>query len=227
MASVNPDIEIIKDMEKEIPMIKEWAFKDYHKLLLKKWLYPVVSVLIGFFGGIVLNFFVPLPSSSIFEQFDTEAIATSIIAPSITVNGLFVTFVPVIGFFFIAEIKENQREAEEHLKAIKESFNKKEHLKVINTVNSLTHAFWHNFRVGVLRYIRSFLAVSIVSLFMQIFVYMSLSRVYFLAFELLLLISLILGVYPIISFALDKPAYKLRRYVIVPEKVLEKIEYED
>jgi hypothetical protein len=64
----------------------------------------------------------------VLSQNQTVAInnlASSLIAPSITMNGLFITFTPVIAFFFLSEIKDLEKESEAEQENIKKSSTKK------------------------------------------------------------------------------------------------------
>lgn len=216
----------IENMKKYIVDIKKWAFKNYHWVLLKQWLMIIGSLLVGVFLAIIIIYFVPMPTNLHYSQSKIDDIAKSVISPSITMNGLFVAFVPVISFFYIAEIRDRQKQAEEDLLEVRKQFTEAEDLKVIDSASTLVDAFWHNYRTGVLRYTRSYLATSIVSLFVLLFLYMSLDSGLFITIDLFLLFSILSGVFPIMAVALDRPSLKLKTYV-VPAKVEERIEYED
>jgi len=97
---------------------------------------------------------------------------------------------------------------------------------VIDSAYDLSYTFWHNVRSGVLRYVRTYLVVSILSLFVLLYLFVVASSALFLLADLCLLLFILTGVFPIIDVALYKPALKLVRYII-PERIIEKIEYED
>jgi hypothetical protein len=141
-------------------------------------------------------------------------------------NGLFVAFVPVISFFYIAEIKEIQKRSEEDLLEDKKQFTEAEDLKVADSALNLVRAFWHNYRTGVLKYTRTFLIVSLVSLFSLLFLYMALDSGLFITIDIFLLFSILCGIFPIVSTALDRPTLKLKTHVI-PARVEQTIEYEE
>lgn len=216
----------IEDMKGTISELKKFAFKNYHWFLLKKWLLIVGGLLIGLFVGLVVSYFVPTPSSAHFPQSKIDDIAKSVISPSITMNGLFVAFVPVISFFYIAEIKEIQKRSEEDLLEDKKQFTEAEDLKVVDSALNLVRAFWHNYRTGVLKYTRTYLIVSLVSLFSLLFLYVALDSGLFITIDIFLLISILCGIFPIISTALDRPTLKLKTHVI-PARVEQTIEYEE
>ena len=218
----------IEDMKKRIPELKKLAFENYYRVLLKQWLIPIGFVVIGSFIGLLVAPFVPLPSLSP-KASDIQDIAKTVIAPSITTSGLFVTFVPVVSFFYIRELKEEQKEAMESLQEEKRRFTEEEDLKTVNSVYDLVHTFWYNLRIGVLKYVRTYLIVAIFTLFSITYLYIILSLVsaaLFIVTDICLLVIILSGVLPIIKVALLKPARILVRYVISQE-IVEKIEYED
>lgn len=161
----------IEDIRKRIPELKEMAFKSYYRVLLKKWLLSVAGIFVGVVIGSVLVYVVPIPSLP-YAPSTIDDLAKSIIGPSVTVNVLCVTFVPVISFFYSAEIKETQREAEMEIKEIREEFTETEDLKVVNSAYDLVNAFWYNFRIGVLKYTRIYLISSLCSLFVLLVLYL-------------------------------------------------------
>ena len=218
----------IEDMKKRIPKLKKLAFENYYRVLLKQWLIPIGFVVIGSFIGLVVAPFVPLPSLSSTPS-DIQNIAETVIAPSITMCGLFITFVPVISFFYIQELKEEQKEAIESLQEEKKRFSEEEDLRIVNSVYDLVHTFWYNLRIGILKYVRTYLIVAIFTLFFIAYLYIILSLVsaaLFIVTDICLLVIILSGVFPIIKVALLKPARILVRHVISQE-IVEKIEYED
>lgn len=215
----------IEEMKKKIPELEEIAFKNYHWVLLKAWLLFIILIPIGLILGIVVFHFIPVDISPL-EPSKIEEIAKTLIAPSVTMNGLFIAFVPVISFFYIEEIKENQKDVKEGLQEEKKRFKENEDLKTIDYFFDLAFTLWHNIRSGVLKYTRTYLSVSILSLFYLVIFYVALSPIIFMLADACLLIIILTGVFPIINFALYKPTLKLRTYFI-PERIVKKIEYED
>ena len=211
-------------MKKEIPELEEIAFKNYHRALLKKWLLLITLIPIGVILGIVVFHFISVHVSPL-EPSKIEEIAKTLVAPSVTVNGLFIAFVPVISFFYIEEIKEKQKDVKEELQEEKKRFKENEDLKTIDYVYGLASTLWHNIRSGVLKYTRTYLSVSILSLFYLVIFYVVLSPTIFILADVCLLVIILTGVFPIIDIALYKPALKLATYVI-PEKIVKEIEYE-
>lgn len=222
----------IEEMRKRMPELKRLAFENFYWLLLKQWLIAiatvVISAVVGVFLGVVLSHFVQLPISPLSAS-DIHDLARTIIAPSITTYGFFITSVPVISFFYIQEIKEERKETMEFLEKKKKRFTEKEDLKIVNSVYGLYDTFWYNLRIGVLKYVRTYLAVGIITLFLVTYLYLMLSFAYeglFIVIDICLLVIILSGIFPIIISALSRPPRILVRYVISQEFV-EKIEYED
>lgn len=218
--------KLIEDIKKDLPEAKKMAFRNYHWYLLRTWLIFISTFIITLIIGFIIGFYAPSPTS--INVIDFEDIAKTLIAPSVTMNGLFITIVPVVAFFYMAEIKDNQKEEEEQFRELKKDFKEDEDLKVINTARGLTHAFYHNFKSGILRYVRTFLFVSLMLLITLLTLYVGLSHSMpslFVLFDTIVLLTVFTGVFPIIAYALYSPTLKLKTYII-PEKIVEKIEYE-
>lgn len=203
-------------MERVKPEIEEWASVNYHRKFLKQWLYCITCIAIGVSLAFVLLNVLPLHVEPL-TALEIESAARTIFAPSITMNGLFITFVPVISFFYMAEIKEEQGRNEEAFRGDTKEFTKEEDLKVVRAVLSLVHAFWHNFRAGVLSYTRSYLIVSLLSLFALLILYIGLSPAQFVLADILLLMTILTGILPIINVALYKPVLELEERVSEPK----------
>jgi uncharacterized protein YacL len=103
---------ILEQLKNESSKLKEVAFKNYHYVLLKKWLLIVGIVFIGFFIGLAISYF-SSSSASFNGQTSFDSLIPTIIAPSITISGLFITLTPVISFFFLSETKEMEKESRE------------------------------------------------------------------------------------------------------------------
>ena len=97
---------------------------------------------------------------------------------------------------------------------------------MIDSVYNLYYTYWHNVRSGILKYIRTLITISLFSLFILIWLYVVVNSAVFMTIDIFLLITILLGVLPIINLALYEPPLKLVRY-IVPERIVEKIKYEN
>lgn len=218
--------EEIEEMKKKLPELEESAFKNYHWVLLRIWL--IMIALIGFvlLLGLLMDIFVHFPPVTPLDPSEIEEMARVLLAPSITMNGLFITFVPIISFFFIEEVKEHQKIILELWTEQEKRFERGEDLEVVNRFYGLEHILGHNIRSGVLRYTRTYLIISLFSLFFILQLYILLSPALFILFDTTLLLIIFTGIFPIISIALYKPALRLVKYVI-PEKIVTRIEPEE
>lgn len=201
--SENNTKKLIEEMRKRTPKLEKDANEDFYRLLLRKWLSVIGVVFIIMVSlGIILSFFVsisPLSSSN------TQDIAKTIIAPSITSYGFFLTSVPVISFFYAQEIKEDQKETIEVYEELKKIVTG-EDLKIVNSFSLLFNTILHNLRIDILRYVRTYLITSIIALFSAIYLYVILTFVNaerFIVIDFSLLIIILLGIFPIISIALS------------------------
>lgn len=216
----------IEEMRRAIPELEETAFRNFYWILLRTWLIFIIVLPIGMvIGEVILPYFNWLSITPL-EPSKVEEMANSILGPSVTIYGLSVTFVPVISFFFINEIKEKQQELKEEWKDHRKKYKKEEDLKVVNSIYNLSHTLWHNIRSGVLKYTRTHLVVSIFSLILLMPLYILTVPRVFLAIDFILLIIILAGSFPVIMMALYKPALRLVKYVI-PERIVTKIEYEN
>ena len=221
----NEKAKEIEEMRKKIPELEESAFTNYHWILLKIWLKMIALIGFGLFLGVLVIIFVPFPPVTPLEPYKIEEMARVLLAPSITMNGLFITFVPIISFFFIEEVKEHQKIILELWTEQEKKFQREDDLEVVNRFYGLDHILRHNIRSGVLRYTRTYLIISLFSLFFVLQLYTILSPALFILVDTTLLLVIFTGIFPIISTALYKPALRLVRYVI-PEKIVTRIEPE-
>ena len=199
---------VLEHLKNENVKLKEAAFKNYHYVLLKKWLIIIGAVFAGFFIGLAVSYFSPSAVSSNGQTL-FESLTPTLIAPSITVNGLFITLTPVISFFFLSEIKDMEKESREDEEEIrKEIGDDKEALKELDNMVKYEHVFFHNLRSGILNYVRTYVSIALVSLFILLMTYVLNSVLFFVA-DILILGVLLTGVFPIISVALYKPVLTL------------------
>src|SRR5665647_2297084 len=121
----NQNQSILEILRKKNSELKKVAFQNYHYVLLKKWLFGLAFVGLGVLIGL-LTYLVPTGNliTGVVSTANASAIdnlAKTLIAPSITMNVLFITFIPVIGFFFLSEIKEMEKESKENSEEIAKS----------------------------------------------------------------------------------------------------------
>lgn len=193
------------------PELEKLAYVNSYGSLLSKWL--KYSTLIWFLISIVsiVTPFLHLPLLN-FDPTKTGDIAKSILAPSVTIIGLLVSFSPVVGFFSVTEMKENRKESKQLIKEDIENLNEKDideesresDLQTLNKMNKLFETIWVNLQSGVLNYIATFIVVAIIMLILVIVGYIVFNSVQFILFDLSLLLTIIAGIIPIIQSGLIK-----------------------
>jgi len=153
-----------------------------------------------------------------------EKIASDIFTASITVNGLFIGFVPLISFFFIGEVKESQNEIEQSLKEKREKSSDDETKKLIGKASDLYYVIFFNLRSGILKYLQAYVGVSILSEFFLIYFYISTGfsgiSSLFMFIDINLLLIIIAGLMPLIAVALHRPTFQLVRYLVVEKEII-------
>ena len=199
-------------LRKENSDLKESAFKNYHYVLLKKWLLIIgiisASGVIGFIIGLAMSFSSSSTSSIDLTLFDS--LNKTIIAPSITIMGLFITFTPVICFFFLSELKEIEKESNEDTEKIRKAvFGEEEEIAELEIRTKYENVFFYNFRSGILKYLQTYVTIALFSLLFVLLAYVGLSSVLFIFTDILILAFLLTGIFPIISVALYKPSLTL------------------
>jgi hypothetical protein len=90
----------------------------------------------------------------------------------------------------------------------KEIGNGEEALKELDNMITYEHVFFHNLRSGILNYVRTYVSIALLSLFVLFATYIINSVLFFVA-DILILCLLLTGVFPIISVALYKPVLTL------------------
>lgn len=208
-------------IKKKIPELKEMvsASKNIYRLYLNRWLKLLAISWLGFGGGFSLYYFSPFPKSN-FSLLQIGNIANSIFDPSVTVAGIVIGFFPVVGFFYLSEMKDSQTRGE---KEIEKQINfglksqdygepteleyDEEDMNNLNEGFSLLHKFWENLRAGLLNYMAIYLVVAIFALFALLisFIVLSLTNpTFFIAINMLLLATILSGILPVIQVALMK-----------------------
>jgi len=229
----------LKKLQKEIPQLEENADKNYHHELLKIWAKTIGLVLIGLLIGAILAWlfhdYLPVPYIAV-DSSKFEETAKTIFTSTVTLSGLIIGFLPVVSFFFVREIKEEQQSIKrewnkqvEEYRDREESENKENNLNIINTYYVLLLMLYKNIRSGVLNYLKTYLLISLFLLFylLMFFTEMILINltVLFILIDTMFSVIILTGIVPIVWLALAEPTYRIVRYV-VPEKIIKVIEPE-
>jgi hypothetical protein len=212
------NVEFLKNKIPELKAMVSISTRTY-RIYLNRWLKLLAIFWLGFGGSFLLYYFLPLPSSN-FSSLQIVNIANSIFDPSVTIAGIVTGFFPVIGFFYLTEIKESQTRQEQEIgKQINDCLNPKDfgetenseidekQLEYLNEWYSSVHNFGKNLRDGLLQYMAIYLVVAILVLFFLLILYIPLSilnPIFFIALDMLLLGTTLSGIFPVIQVALMK-----------------------
>jgi hypothetical protein len=195
-------------LKKQNAELREAAFKNYHHVLLKRWLLTIVLLFVGGSIGLALGLIAGTNSSTSGLPIGTaflDNLAKTLIAPSVTINGLFITFMPVICFFFLSQFKEMEKESQVDIEELRKNVAYEEaEIEELQIRSKYEHVFFHNFRSGIINYLRTYVTLALFSLIFLIIVYVTLSSVFFLFFDIVVLASLLTGIAPIITVVLNE-----------------------
>ena len=176
--------------------------------MLKLWLLPAAAI-VTVFG---ISYVLPSPAAPVSEA-SVQTFTNSFIGPSVTIIGLFITFVPLIGFFLVNQLKEQRKDFEADIAETEESApeicKNCEAKELVKQSSKIVGVYYKNFTVGVLKYVETFSIVAISSLLFVPLLYFSFNSRNFLSVDFLLLGLLACGVYPVVSVALHKQPVKL------------------
>lgn len=199
--------------------LKKAAFDNYFHVLVKIWLKLLGFVCLGALITIPVGFILagtPITFNLINSALNTISINDSIktiIGPSIAINGLFITFMPVICFFFLSQLKEVEKESKSKTEEIKrEIAYEEEEWAEVEVRVKYERAFFHNLRCGVLNYLQTFVTAGLFCLIFLIAAFVMLAPAIFMVVDIILLLLLFTGVSPVVMVALNES--KLRPVTI-------------
>ena len=228
----NEENKELEKLRKDVVELQKSAERNWHWLLLKYWLIQILYlgfVPIGLLVIGIIAHFVTLPITlpSPIEPSRIEAIAIVVFNATVTINALFIGFVPLISFFFVREIREREHGLEQNWeKELKEI--KGEKLKLTNAYYNLFLMTMHNIRSGVLRYTRTYVTISVFLQFILIFFYILTIGYEIAGLCIMIIVSIlyiiVAGLLPLVGLALYEPALKFVRYIVGEEVI--RIEFE-
>jgi hypothetical protein len=197
----------VDQLKKDLNDLQEKVYKDFYWFLLRYWILSIIVISAASIAGSIVP--ISIPHSNI----NFENVAGSIIAPSITVNGLFLTLIPVLSFFLVNQTRTQEKEEPENFcqKCENRSVCQKYVKDFSSNINKVRRDYYHNLRSGVLRYTRTYVNVAILSLILIFSAYIGLSAKYFITMDILLLSALAMGIIPILSIALYEEPIKFKK----------------
>ncbi len=203
-----------------IPQAQSLANKNWYRYFLKQWITFAGIIFLSSFA--LIAFFVSMG----FPLFRTVDLATlnssglsSIVGPSITVIGFIMAFSPVISLFYFNELREYRNNIYEIIDGILSPLNecnadeKKELSKKL-----FEHFFtlFTNKMYSIVKYLASFILVSLSFFPALIVFFVVFSNGAFLILDMCLILSLSVGVIPILLDAVGRSSLKIKNpYTVV------------
>jgi len=216
--------KIIKEMESIIKDFQEIAFTNYHRDLLKNWFLSIIGLSIGGILGIATAYLFPLSVEPL-SQSKIDEVAKALLAPSITVSVLFISIIPTISFFYLNELRQMSDKYIKDLKIKRDIYHESPEKELIDKSIAYFLAFDNNLRAGLLRYIRNYLVISILSIMCIILLFIIVPTNYFVVLTILLLITIFTGIMPVFRLVFYRP-YLKQTYHINANDIIEKIDFE-
>jgi len=177
----------------------------------RRFVFIVVFLLsLSLMGATILAFFVVDLSASM------ETVAKSLIAPSITINGLCLTLFPVITFFFVNGTRHYMNDLEKlrerMMGKIHNAGADQKNLKIVEEYYAYEYAFANNVISDTFRYARKYELYSLVSLpsLIILFLVCSSNYAFFIIIDVAVISMLILGIMPILNLTFLEQVYKLK-----------------
>jgi hypothetical protein len=224
---INYELETeIAEMKKRANESEKVVNENSYHVLLKLWgklvAATITVALISAGVGIIvaLQYSQAIPSG-LFSGTKIESVVGIILAPSVTTIGLVLGFTPVISFFFINALKDDRRD----FKSMKESFLKqlsenkqlqtKENISLVQMHYAYLDIIVHNRISGMLKYVRTFIIVSLITLPLLIEAAIILNPSIFLLFDLLSIVVVVEGIIPIIGISTYRPAIRITEKLVL------------
>jgi hypothetical protein len=236
--NTSEDLTFMKD---RIPFLEKQIDKDWRKWLVKLWIICVICV--NGFGalGLVISYSVTsyfslsntttllVNNYELINSMDPSQVSSVVLAPTITIIGLIVGFMPVLSFFYITDLKENQRELRAkriHFKRtlIRKDLANKNNLELVEKYFEYRRTVISNKIVGILSFVSIFVISSLAILVGIILSYSVFNGEVSLMIDIAMIFSVATGVMLILQMMRNKPLFRFRKYVIRPPKVIKKLE---
>lgn len=199
-------------VEEILPDLRKMAKVDFYRNLLTKWFFYILIIWLSFILVFQVTSSMNLTLLN-FEPSKIEDIGKSILSPSITITGLLASFAPVVGFFFITDMKEKGKESKQLMQEDIDSLNEVDidekargkDRGALLMASKLVETFWENLKIGTLNYIATFVGTAIFILTLILVLYILLNSTLFVMFDVLFLLTIVAGIIPIVQVALINP----------------------
>jgi hypothetical protein len=203
-----------------IPQTQKMANKNWYRYFLKQWV-VFASVIIVISLGLIA-FFVSL-GFPLFRTVELDALnslgLSSIVGPSITVIGFVMAFSPVISLFYFNELREYRNNIYEIIDGILSPLRDCDREQKKELSKKLFEHFFtlfSNKMSSILKYLATFIVVCLVFFPMIIVFFIVFSNGAFLILDMCVMLSLIVGVIPILLDAVGRTSLKIKNpYTVV------------
>jgi hypothetical protein len=224
--TLNIDLDAeLAEMKKRVDEAEKVVNENAYHVLLKLW---GKIVAITFAGGligalvliVILSQYPQAIPSELFSTTKIENAVSIILAPSVTTIGLVLGFTPVISFFFVNALKDDKIDFKEQetrfFKQLSgnEQFETKENISLAEMYYAYLNLIIHNRISGVLKYVGTFLILSLLTLPLLIEAAIVLNSLIFFVLDLLLILFVVEGVFPIITLSTYKPAIRITEHLV-------------
>jgi hypothetical protein len=215
----------IVEMKKRVKDAEKTINENAYHILLKRWAtFVAVTLTIALVTagiGIIIALQYPqtIPSG-LLSQIKIESIVGTILGPSVTTIGLVIGFTPVISFFFVNGMKDDRREfkrmKKSFLKTLSENklFETHENTSLVEMHYAYLEIIVHNRISGILKYVGTFIIVSLISLPLLIEAEVVLNSTIFLLLDLLSIVIIVEGIIPIIGISTYRPAIRITEHLV-------------
>ena len=215
----------IAEMKKRVDEAEKIVNENaYHVLLILWGKFVAATLAVGLISTVIglalaLQYPQVIPSG-LFSETKIESVVGIILAPSVTTIGLTLGFTPVIGFFFVNALKDDRRDFKNMKKSFLEKFsgNKqletKENISLVEMHYAYMDIIVHNRISGVLKYVRTFIIATLITLPILIEAAIVLNPSIFLLLDFLSIFFVVEGIIPIITISTHKPAIRITEHLV-------------
>lgn len=209
------DEEIKQDLQNEIGRLNEALKSHTLRWMLGFWLIPPFLFEFSLFLVSVYLSFAGAQSVVTVSLTRLETLGSDIFTATITVIGLIIGFLPIIGFFYLGEIKERRKEIKSSLLA--DSAGKSEAIKhLVDGIDYLYDVIANHLESAVKKYMSINVIASAVAVFVIIFLYVSSgitgtadSLESFILVCIFTVLPIVYGIFPLVALAFYAPSYKV------------------
>ncbi len=215
----------LAEMKKRVAQAEDVVNENSYYVLLQLWGKLVAGTLLvallsaGVSIAILYQYPQAIPSG-LLSATKIENVASIILAPSVTTIGLILGFTPVISFFFVNALKDDRRDFKDMKKRFFKrlsgngQFETKENISLAELYYAYLDLIIHNRISGVLKYVRTFLILSLITLPLIIEAAIILNPSIFLFLDILLIVFVVEGIVPIITVSTYKPAIRITEHLV-------------